>query len=82
MMVLGYVDPTLALEGGHILGRWNSHFEMALGIHIDVTGSTELFPVGGLLAYRYQKPQGSFVFRTGMGFPNAIFISLGFCFGK
>jgi len=82
MMVLGYTGPTLAVEAGHILGRWNSHFEMNLGIHLDITGTTELFPVGSSIAYRYQKPSGNFIFRTGLGFPNAVFFSLGLCFGK
>lgn len=30
--------------------------------------------------YRFQKPGGHFIFRTGIGFPEGVYASLGFCF--
>lgn len=38
-----------------------------------------LFP-SGTLGYRYQKPNGRFVFRTGVGFPDIVYLSLGVAF--
>lgn len=32
------------------------------------------------LAYRYQKPQKPFLLRTGIGYPDAVFLSLGYSF--
>ena len=32
------------------------------------------------IGYRYQKPSGGFVFRTGIGFPDGVYLSLGFAF--
>lgn len=34
----------------------------------------------GSIGYRFQKPGGSFIFRTGFGFPESLYVSLGFCF--
>ena len=34
----------------------------------------------GAIGYRFQKPGGHFVFRTGIGFPDVVYLSLGFCF--
>lgn len=36
-------------------------------------------PVGSM-GYRYQKPDGNFVFRTGLGYPEGVFIGLGVAF--
>lgn len=32
--------------------------------------------------YRFQKPDGKFVFRTGYAFPEFVYLSVGFCFGR
>jgi hypothetical protein len=32
------------------------------------------------LGYRYQKPQKPFLFRTGLGYPDAVYVSLGYSF--
>jgi len=39
----------------------------------------QFFPSFGL-GYRYQKPDGNFLFRTGIAIPEAAYLSLGFCF--
>ncbi len=36
-------------------------------------------PSGGI-GYRFQKPNGRFIFRSGLGFPEAVYVSVGFCF--
>lgn len=33
-----------------------------------------------LIGYRYQRPQGGFVFRTGVGFPDGVYLSVGLAF--
>ena len=38
--------------------------------------------IAGSIGYRYQKPNGNFIFRTGAGYPETLYISFGFCFGK
>ncbi|MBL6963511.1 MAG: hypothetical protein ISR55_06790 [Bacteroidetes bacterium] len=42
----------------------------------DYTNITPAATVG----YRYQKPSGIFVFRTGIGYPDGFYLSLGFAF--
>lgn len=34
------------------------------------------------IGYRFQKPDGKFVFRTGYAFPEFVYLSVGFCFGR
>ena len=61
-----------------LTGKRNSHFEFALG----ATHQGEyilIFPAGNL-GYRYQKPKGGFVFRTGIGWPETIYLSFGYSF--
>lgn len=38
------------------------------------------FVPSGSIGYRHQKPNGHFIFRTGAGFPETAYLSLGFCF--
>lgn len=38
------------------------------------------FLPSGSLGYRYQKPGAPILFRSGIGFPDAVYISLGVCF--
>ena len=37
--------------------------------------------IAGVIGYRFQKPTGHFVFRTGIGFPEVFYTSFGFSFG-
>lgn len=39
----------------------------------------DIYP-SGTLGYRYQKPDGWFVFRTGVGFPDIVYLGLGVAF--
>lgn len=34
------------------------------------------------IGYRFQKPDGKFVFRTGYAFPEFVYLSVGYCFGR
>lgn len=38
-----------------------------------------IYPAGSL-GYRFQKPDGKFIFRTGVGFPDVVYISFGAAF--
>ena len=65
-----------------ILGRKIHHIEIGAGLLLAPWTSTEeyqLFPSFNL-DYRYYKPSGSFILRTGIGWPEAVHLSLGFCF--
>jgi hypothetical protein len=71
----------LILEAGMLTGRNFSHFEAALGAtYLDNFNNKKYFLPAFSLAYRGQKPGNSFMFRTGVGFPEYIFIGLGFSF--
>ena len=74
-------------------GIKSNHFETNIGgslfyykgqRYTSITEYTEfhefiVFPMINL-GYRYQKPKGDFIFRTGAGFPEGFYISLGICF--
>ncbi len=34
----------------------------------------------GSIGYRFQKAEGGFIFRTGIGFPDGLYVSAGFRF--
>jgi len=38
------------------------------------------FDVAGEIGYRYQNPEGGFLFRTGIAWPETVYIGLGFNF--
>jgi hypothetical protein len=70
------------LESGVVTGESKSHFEGALGINVfrhDFSETISIYPAGSV-GYRYQKPDGGFIFRTGIGYPEAVFIGIGFSF--
>jgi hypothetical protein len=63
-------------------GKQNHHLELGAGfgaIHYDQWQSLQLVPVMAA-GYRYQKPNGGFLFRAGLSVPELLFISLGFSF--
>ena len=71
----------LSFEGGLlIVSMMPQHLELAGGWHPKIGEYSDFLPVGGSFAYRYQKSQGRFIFRFGVGYPEALFISMGFSF--
>ena len=69
-----------------LTGSKNEHLELSLGIAYltDDYGSIlpnlwGIMPAGGI-GYRFQKPNGSFIFRTGIASPEALYVSFGFSF--
>lgn len=63
-----------------LTGIGKSHLEIHLGLATiyDET-SSRLLPAGSV-GYRFQKPGGHFIFRTGAAFPESFYLSFGFCF--
>ena len=69
----------LILEGGVLTGRNFGHFEGALGITYIQTDNNVIRPAFSI-GFRGQKPNGSFMFRTGLGFPELLFFGAGIAF--
>ena len=62
-----------------LTGRKNNHFEAAAGLLRFHWDRFDIAPAGNL-GYRYQKPEGGFIFRAGIAFPESLYISFGFSF--
>ena len=58
-----------------LTGKYNNHFELNAGAFIGNEGYTFIYPIFNV-GYRFQKPEGGFIFRA-----NAGIISLGLSFG-
>ncbi len=66
-----------------LTGKGNNHLEVGLGVMYAEYTEEEaeaILLLAGNVGYRFQKPNGRFIFRTGVGFPEAIYISFGFSF--
>lgn len=63
-----------------LTGTKGSHFETLLGlaVHNDVINEGVFALPAVSLGYRYQAPAGFGIFRTGVGWPEGIYLSLGF----
>ncbi|MBN1116917.1 MAG: hypothetical protein JXA77_06925 [Bacteroidales bacterium] len=63
-----------------LTGAENNHFELGLGaayMHFLTTSGRYIVPAPNI-GYRFKKPEGKFVFRTGVGFPELIYLSFGY----
>jgi hypothetical protein len=63
-----------------LTGTKASHFETLLGLSVhndEISESVFALPAVSL-GYRYQAPAGFGIFRTGVGWPEGIYLSLGF----
>ena len=73
-----YLNPSVV----HIFGKNNSHLELNLGIKIffyeEYMDSNILSDI--FVGYRFEKPNGRFVFRTGLNYPTVINLGFGFKF--
>jgi hypothetical protein len=90
---LGYAMFFVAGEGYYInssfvqlLGPKNSHLELNAGVKFMLTNSIEdpafsdkLLP-DIFFGYRFEKPEGGFIFRFGLNYPTAINLGLGYKF--
>jgi hypothetical protein len=65
-----------------LTGAENNHFELGLGVaymHFLTTSGRYVAPAPNI-GYRFQKPDGKFIFRTGVGFPELLYLSFGYAF--
>jgi hypothetical protein len=70
-----------------LMGKSNSHLETGMGVIFTYHPDTDIWApivndrhIAGNIGYRYQKPGGWFVFRTGLGWPEGMYLSFGYCF--
>ena len=56
------------------------HLEVSAGLVKSLDKYYDIFPLSGSIGYRMQKPNGHFIFRTGVGWPEALYIDLGVSF--
>ena len=89
----GQDGPYGSLSLQAMYGKKKSHLELGLGFgglydkpgykYSDKTSSKidyiDWIPAA-TIGYRYQKPGGGFVFRTGMAFPESAYLSFGYAF--
>lgn len=68
-------------EGGVLTGANKSHFEAAIGMSyfMEYEDNDFLSPAASI-GYRLQKPGGHFIFRTGLGYPEGLYIGFGVSF--
>lgn len=76
----GGASPFLISRFGILTGSGHRHFEAKAGVCVFWDGDFEgVFP-SAAIGYRKQKPDSRFIFRTGIGFPDALYISWGISF--
>ena len=73
-------------ESQYILGQFGiltgvrkHHLEVSAGL-VKFLDDYDPFPLAGSIGYRIQKPGGHFIFRTGVGWPESLYIGLGLSF--
>jgi hypothetical protein len=63
-----------------LTGKRNGHFEVGMGVSTLFDSQGEVYPVPDVtLGYRYQRESG-FMFRTGLGFIQGLYLSFGTSF--
>ncbi|MEQ9375010.1 MAG: hypothetical protein RIG68_07535 [Imperialibacter sp.] len=63
---------------GILTGKKNNHFELGAGPNWFLKGDFEgRLPVTATMGYRFQKPAGDFIFRTGVSIPESVYIGVG-----
>ena len=70
-----------AAKFGLLLGEQKAHLETAIGVSYFFLGDfTGTLPLAASIGYRANKPGKNYVFRTGVSWPEAIYVSWGFRF--
>lgn len=65
---------------GVLTGIEKHHLEASGGFVFSLDKDYDIFPLSGSVGYRMQKPTGHFIFRTGVGWPEALYIGIGASF--
>ena len=80
-----FINPRVVL----LTGKRNSHFELSGGayikfLHYQISNTESVSETSTkpslTIGYRYQKPKGGFMFRTGFSIPETIYVGLGYSF--
>jgi len=69
----------LFVQYGILLGGKNHHFELSAGPALIRTQLNSI-PFSAAGGYRFQKPQGWFIFRAGAAYPELYYLSFGVAF--
>jgi len=80
--LVGYESNTaeyIFAQYGILLGRNNHHFEISAGPQL-IKSTLNQIPVSAGTGYRFQKPNGWFIFRIGAAYPELYYLSFGFAF--
>jgi hypothetical protein len=72
-------DSYILGQYGIITGVKKHHLEASAGF-VKLLDEYDIFPLSGSIGYRFQKPKGHFIFRTGVGWPEALYFGLGVSF--
>ncbi len=67
------------LRYGILTGKKKHHLESSAGAVYYYTGWVRMSPSISI-GYRFQKPRSHFIFRTGVGWPEAVYVSCGVSF--
>lgn len=72
----------VAAKFGLLLGQQKAKLETALGVNYFYLGdlTDETLPLAASIGYRANKPGKNYVFRTGVSWPEAVYVSWGFRF--
>ncbi|MBK8292066.1 MAG: hypothetical protein IPK96_15185 [Flammeovirgaceae bacterium] len=73
----GYSIPYILGNFGFLTGATKHHLEVSGGFVKSLNEYYDLFPLSVSIGYRKQKPNGHFIFRTGLGWPEGLYFGLG-----
>jgi hypothetical protein len=80
---IGYWDDGISRyilgQFGILTGVNKHHMELNVGL-VKFLDDVDLFPISGSIGYRIQKPGGHFLFRVGLGWPEAFNFGWGVSF--
>lgn len=83
--IFEFEGPVAAVMINSIKGSGNKYLEYGAGLSIEIMENIaykrdfKIWPAVNI-GYRYQKPGGKFIFRTGGGWPEAAYVSIGRAF--
>jgi hypothetical protein len=73
-------SPYVISRFGILTGSGSRHFEAKLGVFGIFGPDMQGVLPSGAIGYRKQKPGSNFIFRTGIGFPDLLYVSWGLSF--
>ncbi len=68
------------IQTGIMTGKDKGHFEGAFGLAHRTNKNDNNYEPAIVAGYRWQKPEGNFIFRTGVAYPESLYAGVGFCF--